>query len=294
MKGRNKIITGIYIAGSGKVGRCLAISAREAGLPLQAIISRDPLRLKGTPGLDGIKIISSEGVRPFAGLLLILTVPDNLISSYSMQMTEEAAGYTSWEGVTVVHCSGALPASVLAPFKVKGASVASFHPIQTITDTSSPEAFHNITISLQGDKAAVAQLRPIVELFGAWPLEVDEIEKLRLHIAAVFVSNYLAGLMEAAQILIGDENPVEKILGPLHNTAAQNLVNLGSAGALTGPVERGDTATIVRHLGLLDDQPDLKKLYAHLGLYTLKVARRTTDRPGYSKIEAIFNEIHTY
>ncbi|MCA1801644.1 MAG: DUF2520 domain-containing protein, partial [Rhodothermaceae bacterium] len=228
---------------------------------------------------------------PAPGLLLFLAVPDDAIGPVAEHLSQSGR----WEETTVAHCSGAIPASHLQPLKQKGAAIAVFHPVQTFATGSGPETFRGICISLQGDVEALDRLEPITRVLGSTPLRVDEAGKLKLHLAAVFISNYLAGLMEAAQELTGDVTgsamPIEQVLGPIHRKAAGNIVDAGHRQALTGPILRGDLETIKQHLQILNENPELKQLYARLGLYTLRAARHNRTEPGHEAIQILLESV---
>lgn len=281
-------ITKIAIAGTGKVGQCLARTIYSAGLPLGPVISRHPANVIWHRELSEPEVITADLLHPEPGMLLFIAIPDDAITSFAEQISD----LHNWSNTVAVHCSGAVPASKLQSLQKKGALTACFHPLQTFTEGSGPDAFRNIFVSLQGDEAAVKLLTPLANAMGAKTLVVDETGKIKLHLAAVFASNYIAGLMEAAQSVTEGEVAVEKVLGPLLIQAARNLADQGRENALTGPIVRGDTETIGRHLKLLDGNPDLRKLYALLGLYTLKAARKKNNQPEYSIIEQMFNAIH--
>ena len=95
------------------------------------------------------------------------------------------------------------------------------------------------------------------------------------HAAAVFASNYLAGLMNAAARLMAqagvpEDEAVAAIL-PLARGGLENLERMGPVRALTGPISRGDLETIRLHLRTLE--PRERVLYAALGRELLHLAR---------------------
>src|SRR5438270_76163 len=85
-------------------------------------------------GAGAIRSHSSIGICPGAGVvaaraeLTFLTVPDDAIAG-AVHEINQAGGWRA--GHAVVHCSGALPSSVLSEASAAGCRVASFHPLQT-------------------------------------------------------------------------------------------------------------------------------------------------------------------
>jgi predicted short-subunit dehydrogenase-like oxidoreductase (DUF2520 family) len=293
MTSGSRDISGIAIAGTGSLGRCLAMALISAGEPLHYILSRDPGSVMLPEELAAVHVIKTgSGIHgPSPGQLLFLAVPDDAIGP----LAERLAKSGRWEGTTVAHCSGAMPASLLLPLQQKGAAIAAFHPVQTFATGAGPETLRGICISLQGDEVALDRLEPITKALGSTPLRVDETGKLKLHLAAVFISNYLAGLMEVAQELTGDVMSsgmeVEQVLGPIHHKAAENIVTSGHRQALTGPILRGDLETIKRHLQILNGNPEMMQLYARLGLYTLRAARANRTEPGHEAIQNLLKSV---
>ena len=99
------------------------------------------------------------------------------------------------------------------------------------------------------------------------------------HVAAVMSSNYLVTLLDAADRLWSDaglaEEPATAALAPLAGSALEAVASRGAPAALTGPIVRGDLATVRRHLAALGGQAeDVTALYRELGLATVNLALR--------------------
>ncbi|MFW6062460.1 MAG: DUF2520 domain-containing protein, partial [Planctomycetota bacterium] len=99
------------------------------------------------------------------------------------------------------------------------------------------------------------------------------------HAAAVVACNYLSGLMDAALALAGqagiDRRTAWPALEPLVRATMENIAAEGPAAALTGPIARGDAATVQRHLdALAGGDDDLLELYRAAGRWTVQLARR--------------------
>ena len=94
-----------------------------------------------------------------------------------------------------------------------------------------------------------------------------------IHAAAAMASNFLIALEEAAAELLGDITPdARELLAPLVLRTAANWSERGPA-ALTGPIARGDTATVERHLEALRERaPELVPLYEALAERTRALA----------------------
>ena len=206
------------------------------------------------------------------GKLTFITVSDGAIAKVAQRIANLDADVSNH---IFVHCSGNESADLLAPLKTQGASVASFHPLQTFTVHSKPEDFKGIYFSLQGDREAYPPLKEIAHILDANVLEVSEEQKSRLHLSATMASNYLVTLMDSAVQAgnYGELSPTEikKALLPLVRTSLNNIGRQSSLEALTGAVKRGDVFTVKKHLQLLETSNELKELYCVLGLRTLEL-----------------------
>jgi len=112
------------------------------------------------------------------------------------------------------------------------------------------------------------------------------------HAAAVMASNHLVALIDAAQGLLSEAAGVDRetalrALAPLVRSSVSNVLNHGPGAALTGPVERGDGATVAAHLQALAATP-VADLYRAAGLHTLDLARRKgLDAGAAQRIEKV-------
>ena len=264
----------ISIIGAGALGSALGRAVAAQQYPIKCIYNRTESKAQQLAERVGSDSWGSFPTSPDElGSLVFLTVADSAIAEAAAQLATLDGDVS---GQTYVHCSGSESAELLDPLREKGARVASFHPLQTFTSQSKPADFSGIYFSLQGDANAFAQLTDLAQSLGAQTLNVSAEEKSQLHGAAVFASNYLLSLLDAA-VEVGsggglESQQVKQALLPLVQTSLQNASDQSFEDALSGPIKRGDINTVKRHLKLLDDRVELKALYCMLGLRTLKVA----------------------
>jgi predicted short-subunit dehydrogenase-like oxidoreductase (DUF2520 family) len=223
--------------------------------------------------------------------IVFLTVTDDAIGP----LCDDIAANEGWrEGQGVVHCSGALPSSVLSAASAQGALVASFHPLQAFANLQA--ALDNMpgsTFALEGDAPLVAQLARLAEALGGTPLPLRAEDKTLYHAAAVISSNYLVTLAALASDLFvrqgisPDATSAVRHLVPLLRGTLDNLKAIGLPNALTGPIARGDAGTIERHLQALEKcAPDTADIYRHLARLTLPLAEEkgTLDEAELGKL----------
>ncbi|MBN2266180.1 MAG: DUF2520 domain-containing protein, partial [Candidatus Aminicenantes bacterium] len=176
----------------------------------------------------------------------------------------------SWAGRAVLHTSGSLPGSALAPLARRGATVASLHPVQAFPRKDMPASiFRGVTWAVEGDAAAVEAAARVVRALRGHILLLSAANKPLYHAACALASNALVALEWTAAGLLGraglDERASVAALRPLLQGTLQNVNSLGLEKALTGPILRGDAATVKRHLEALRAAPEALEVYRVLG-----------------------------
>ena len=241
----------LAIVGRGRVGRAIALLAQRTGLDVE-VAGRDDL--------------AAVCARCEAALLC---VADADIEAACAEVAQQIPPIR-----LVGHVSGATTLTALATAAEGGAETFSLHPLQTVPD---PDA------DLIGAACAVAGASPASLAFahelarhlGMRAFEVPEERRAAYHAAAAMASNFMVALEESAAELLGATGveSARKLLAPLVLRTAANWADDG-ASALTGPIARGDEATVVRHRqALAETAPHLLSLYDTL-------AERTRDLAG--------------
>ncbi|MGH2466628.1 MAG: DUF2520 domain-containing protein [Candidatus Limnocylindrales bacterium] len=178
-----------------------------------------------------------------------LTVPDDAIRAV-------AGGLHLYGGQAIVHTSGLLDAAVLEPALAAGTLKGSFHPLVAFADPGRAlAALPGATIAIEGDPPLVPLLAQLAEAIGGQPVRLPPGAKPAYHAAAVLAAGGLIGLYEAI-VALGraaglDEPSALAIYAPLSRQALADAQALGVAGALTGPIVRGDVGTLRAHLEAL-------------------------------------------
>ncbi len=220
--------------------------------------------------------------------VVLLAVRDDSLGP----LVEQLLRQRPTRGQVFLHLSGALTAGVLRRLRRGGAQVGSMHPLMTVSADPRRAArhFRGATFALEGDAAAVRAGRAIARALGAVPVVIKAKDKARYHAGAVFASNYVVAALDAAQRLLVASGFTERgaraALAPLTAASVENEAAHGAEAALTGPVIRGDVATVRRHLASLD--PKTRTLYQALGLATVDLAVRAGLEPrAAAKMRAI-------
>lgn len=260
----------VGIIGCGQLGRCLCSALSTTEFRPSVVVSRSEESARTASRLAGGARWSTRLESVLYAELILLTVPDRLIRSISSKLSSFPL-----EGKVVVHTSGAHSAEALSRARNAGASVASFHPIQTFPSTEQG-VFRGITFTVDGDVRAVDACQKLSEALGAKVIEIPAEKRELYHTALSIASNFFQTLgwlsLELLQTA-GIEKPANA-LTPLLRTTLENFAKVGFPQALTGPISRGDTETIRKHLCALSlNAPHLLPLYRELGLLTVELAK---------------------
>ncbi len=269
----------VSIIGPSKVGTAIGVLAGRAGYQIAAVGGRDLTKTQLVArqiggGVNAGTPLDAAG----AGDLVLLAVSDDAIQDVCNELAEAGAFA---DGAVVGHCSGALGSDILHTARDRcGCHVASIHPLQTFpTAQSAIDGLAGVYWFSEGDEPAVKVLNDLIVAIGGKPVGISLEQKPLYHAAAVFACNYLAALMDIALATVGgagvESRTAWEALEPLVRNTVTNIGKLGPPAALTGPIARGDTETVVRHLNALREyDPELAKLYSAFGRWTIELARR--------------------
>ena len=269
----------IAIVGAGALGTALAQGLSANGRQVEAVVSRNEEGARALANRVGAPVAGATGaVLPAPVRVVLICVPDDAIEDVA-----EALGHCDhpWGDTVVAHTSGAKKAAALDPLAQQGALTMSFHPVQTFTEETSPEAFEGIVVGLEGHDRALATGEALADLRGARPLRLTREEKVRYHCAAALASNGLVALLAVVEEVFGElEGNSASVSGaglvaPLVEHTWSNLETGRPEEVLTGPVMRGDTGTVQAHLDALESEtPPLVPLYAALSTEMVRLAVR--------------------
>jgi len=281
--------------GAGTVGTALSVRLSNRGYPVVAVSSRSQTSAKSlAQAVGGCQVFdNNQGVADAAELVFIST-PDDAIASVASEI--------NWHtGKSVVHCSGALSTEILEPAKKLGAQVGAFHPLQTFASVSqATDNMPSSTFAIEAEEPLLNTLKDMATaLDGQW-VELKANDKVAYHASAVIACNYLVTLVKLATDLWQTFNipphQATQALLPLLRGAINNIDTVGIPQCLTGPIARGDTGTIKKHLNALQKvAPALVSTYRELGLQTIPVAlaKGKIKQDKANELQAILKQPYT-
>ncbi len=267
----------LNLVGAGKVGRTLGRLFAASG----ALVVQDVLARSGASAQAGVDFIGAgQAVGAMAQMraadVWLVAVTDDQIGPTAAQL----AALPHIGASVVFHCSGAKSSAELAALQQAGAFTASVHPVRSFADPAQVAAhFAGTFCGVEGDERALALLAPALAAIGARTVHIDAAAKTVYHAASVFASNYLVTLMDTAlraYQAAGIPPEVARLLAaPLATETLENALRMGPEAALTGPIARGDMATVARQQQALDAWDGASgELYRALAAATSALARR--------------------
>lgn len=237
----------VALIGPGRAGTTIALGLLEQGWTVTAVAGRAPDAASTTAAaacLATRPALVSEAGRGAA--LVIVATPDRAIEHTIM-----TAEPSIEPGALVIHLAGSRGLDVFDALRAKrtGVRVGALHPLQSFPSTTvGLERLEGAWAAIAGD----AQVADLAHSLGLRTFELSDAHRTRYHTAAVVASNHLVALLGQVERLASDCGVPFEAFAPLVLASVQNAFALGPADALTGPVARGDLATVEQHLRDLD------------------------------------------
>lgn len=267
----------LNIVGAGHLGRTLGRLFHAHGVyTVQDVLTRSHTSAEEAVAFIGAgrALAQASELRP--AQVWMLAVGDDQIASACAALADSGL----LGGAIVFHCSGAKGSNELQAASQAGARVASVHPVRSFADPAAvAAAFGGTWCGVEGDHDALAQLVAAFEAIGARLVAIDAAAKTVYHAASVFAANYLVTVLDAAlRAYAAAGVPLDvarELARPLASETMANVFRLGAPAALSGPIARGDMATVARqHAALEQWDAPTAHLYDALAAATGALAAR--------------------
>lgn len=259
------------VAGPGRVGASLAAWLEACGG-----------RRIAAAGRSGLPELTTAG----QGLLLV-AVPDPVLPAVAAELARRP------QAAVVLHTSGSLDAEALAPLRAAGSAVGTLHPLKAFPHPlPDPEQARGVFFAVDGDTEARDLAFRLAAAWGAEAAEVPATARSLYHFAATFAAGGVVTLLAAAEEIAGrlglpdavTRGYLELCKGAVAAAAEAHAEGHPLGSALTGPVARGDRATVARHLEALRElAPEKLQLTDALASETLRQRERASATPPASR-----------
>lgn len=256
----------IAIVGAGSLGSALATSLHKAGHRVAEIVARPKAasrrRAQSLAKRVGARVVMI-GKDLIQSDVVWLLVPDREIRRSSEVLSHSG----EWKGKLVFHSSGAMGSRELQNLQRRGAAVASVHPMMTFVTGVVPD-LAGVPFALEGDEFAVRAARRVVNDLGGEAFEIAERHKPAYHAWGAFASPLLLSLWvtaeRAAELAGIPRIEARRKMLPIIRQTLANYSTRGPDHAFSGPIIRGDAATLEKNLKALRQLPEVRNVYLAL------------------------------
>lgn len=240
----------IVIIGSGNVATVVGRKLKAAGHSILQVLSRNASKASAlayewdTESANYMTLLNKNAD------VYIIAVSDNAIAEVIMGL--------HLPGKIVAHTAASVPKEIL---KDVSSHYGIFYPLQSLRKemTNLPD----IPVYYDGSDAITkSKLHELAESISSQPaLIASDEQRIKLHVAAVIVSNFVNYLYALAEDYCKKEGIDFRQLQPLIEETALRIKTVSPKQVQTGPAIRHDKETIQKHLELIKDHPQLKNLY---------------------------------
>ena len=171
--------------------------------------------------------------------IYIIAVSDNAIPNLSSKL--------KFTNKLVVHTSGSVAITELQSNSNKGI----FYLLQSFSKERKID-FSTTPICIEAeDKKDLELLENLANSISKNCYQINSVQRKKLHVAAVFVNNFVNYLYHIGGEICNKNNIPLQILQPLIQETASKITELSPFEAQTGPAKRNDTKTIEKHKAML-------------------------------------------
>ncbi len=270
----------IAIVGAGKVGSVLGRILAENGERIVAVVSRSMRSARAAGRFVRCKNVSTSlaAIPPRTDLVYI-TTPHAAVQEVAHKLA--AVAHLNFRRLAVCHASGMLTAAALEPLAKKGATVFSFHPLQTFPRDFSPKEIlptaRNIWYGVDGTRTALRKARQLARALKGNVVVIRPERRALYHAACVVASNHLTTMLwvveQMFKALKTNERTFYPLFEPIIMATLHNVARTSPAQALSGPIARGGVETVAEHFDALRQfAPQLIPYFAAVSAETTRLA----------------------
>lgn len=249
----------IGLFGTGRVATALAPALAAAGHELVFVAGRTSSSVQAlaalVPSAEALSLPLAQAP-PLADVYL-LAVPDTAVPQLLAAVAWSA-------GALVAHLAGALPVAVFAAApQVRGGVL---YPLQTFSPGRAID-WPAVPLFIEApDAAAEATLLALAHSLSQRVARLSSAQRLRLHLGAVFASNFTNHALGIAHALLAEAELDFNLLAPLVRETVDKALGAqpGPFVVQTGPAARHDAPTLAAHTAALAAHPAWQTLYTQL------------------------------
>ena len=239
----------IIIIGTGNTATILGRKLKVAGHEIIQIFGRD-----AKAASDLAYELNTESTNYWS---VVQRNADIYVLAVSDIAIEEVAQELQLNEKIIVHTAGAVSKNILNSIS---SHFGVFYPLQSLKKEMQYLPQTPILIDAS-DATTLEQLEALGESISESVVQVNDEQRLKMHLAAVFCNNFVNHLYALMEGYCKKEGLDFQILKPLIQETALRINSIAPSQSQTGPAIRNDTTTLEKHLLLLEGYPDLKMIY---------------------------------
>jgi predicted short-subunit dehydrogenase-like oxidoreductase (DUF2520 family) len=253
----------LVFLGSGNLATQLSLALRQKGYPIIQVYSRteesaSALAEKlGCPYTIDISFLNPDG--------------DIYISALKDSAIEDVLSKTNLKDKLLLHTAGSVPMDILSSYS---SCYGVLYPLQTLSKGRAVD-FSKIPVFIEGkDAECLSVIKRLAEDVSETVYEIPSEQRMYLHLAAVFVSNFVNYMYALGDDILKEAGIPFSVLLPLIDETAAKVHDLSAKEAQTGPAVRYDKNVINKHLALLNDNEKMQQLYELLSRHIYRQSKK--------------------
>jgi len=239
----------VVILGTGNAAQVLGRLIHASGHRIVEVAGRDPQKA-------GV-LAAAWDARPVKGFSRLAREADLYLMALSDRAIPSVASRLRLSGGILVHTAGSVSIDALASC---GTAHGVLYPLQSLRANLVRLPKIPFLVDANGREALDTLLAFAGSLSGQ-VRQADDAARLRMHLAAVFTSNFMNHLFALTERYCISEGLDFRLLGPLLSETVSRIQEAPAAGLQTGPAIRGDRPTQALHRQLLRDHPGMQAIY---------------------------------
>lgn len=279
----------IGFIGAGKVGYSLGKLFAINNIPVTGYYSRHGESAKDAANFTDTKYFDSLESIVNCSDVLFLTVPDKEIGFVFQSIKD-----FNISNKYICHTSGALSSDDAFGNESNDYYTFSIHPLFPVSDKyNSYKELSDAFFCLEGNEEHIVYFEQLFSRLDIKTLSVAKENKIKYHAACAVASNLVCGIIkESVDLLMQcgfSESDALNAIKPLALSNIEHIFEDGLNNALTGPIERNDDSTVLKHINCFESEDDIN-LYKTVSKKVLEIAKNKNKNNDYSIINNLINK----
>lgn len=280
----------IAIVGHGRVGSVFARRFARAGADVLGFVGRDEARAQAAAAAIGVGCALDASALGRAHCVVFAVGDAQLEAAIGAAARIGGRRCSLW-----LHTSGSRGLDVFAPAEPLGVRTGSLHPLAPFAASLDEAEIAGAPAVCQGAPRSRSLLGRLCRMLELEPVFCDEHDRAVYHAACALAANGAAALYSLSQELLERAGGLERedasrIVAALMGAAVEGARRHGASVSLSGPVRRGDAATVAAHVARLSaTAPDALPAYRALMERAAAMAAREDLAP--ERVQAVLRSL---